>query len=95
MMKKGILCDDVKIWEEKNAFFYMENSAGEQYQISRKLYYQLIYVDQTNCIPIDEDFPSEFLQKKGFISTSRLIKQSMFVRRWIVVYIPHYMPCNK
>lgn len=87
MMKKGILCDDVKIWEEKNAFFYMENSAGEQYQISRKLYYQLIYVDQTNYIPIDEDFPSEFLQKKGFISTSRLIKQSMFVRRWIVFYI--------
>lgn len=87
MMKKGILCDDVKIWEEKNAFFYMENSAGEQYQISRKLYYQLIYLEQTNYIPIDEDFPSEFLQKKGFISTSRLIKQSMFVRRWIVFYI--------
>ena len=88
MMKKGILCDNVKIWEEKNAFFYMENSAGEQYQISRKLYYQLIYVDQTNYIPSeDEDFPSEFLQKKGFISTSRLIKQSMFVRRWIVAYI--------
>lgn len=87
MMKKGILCDDVKIWDEKNAFFYMENSAGEQYQISRKLYYQLIYVDQTNNIPCDEDFPVKWLQKRGFISTSRLIKQSMFVRRWIVFYI--------
>lgn len=87
MMKKGILCDDVRIWNERNAFFYMENSAGEQYQISRKLYYQLIYLEQTNCIPSDENFPSKFLQKKGFISTSRLIKQSMFVRRWIVAYI--------
>lgn len=87
MMKKGILCDDVKIWDEKNAFFYMENSAGEQYQISRKLYYQLIYVDHTNNIPCDEDFPVKWLQKRGFISTSRLIKQSMFVRRWIVFYI--------
>lgn len=86
--RKGILLDDVRIWNEKNAFFYMENSTGEQYQISRKLYYQLIYLDQTNYIPSDdEDFPSEFLQKKGFISTSRLIKQSMFVRRWIVAYI--------
>ena len=86
--RKGILLDDVRIWNERNAFFYMENNAGEQYQISRKLYYQLIYLEQTNYIPSeDEDFPSEFLQKKGFISTSRLIKQSMFVRRWIVAYI--------
>ena len=60
--RKGILLDDVRIWNERNAFFYMKNNAGEQYQISRKLYYQLIYVDQTNYIPIDEDFPSEFLQ---------------------------------
>ena len=86
-MNKGILCDDVRIWNERNAFFYMENSAGEQYQISKKLYYQLIYVDQTNNIPCDEDFPVKWLQKMGFISTSRLIKQSMFVRRWIVAYI--------
>lgn len=85
--RKGILLDDVRIWNERNAFFYMENNAGEQYQISRKLYYQLIYLEQTNCIPSDENFPSKFLQKKGFISTSRLIKQSMFVRRWIVFYI--------
>lgn len=85
--RKGILLDDVRIWNERNAFFYMENNAGEQYQISRKLYYQLIYLEQTNCIPSDENFPSKFLQKKGFISTSRLIKQSMFVRRWIVAYI--------
>lgn len=86
-MNKGILCDDVRIWNERNAFFYMENSSGEQYQISKKLYYQLIYVDQTNNIPCDEDFPVKWLQKMGFISTSRLIKQSMFVRRWIVAYI--------
>lgn len=85
--RKGILLDDVRIWNERNTFFYMENNAGEQYQISRKLYYQLIYLEQTNCIPSDENFPSKFLQKKGFISTSRLIKQSMFVRRWIVAYI--------
>lgn len=62
-MNKGILCDDVRIWNERNAFFYMENSAGEQYQISKKLYYQLIYVDQTNNIPCDEDFPVKWLQK--------------------------------
>ena len=86
MMKKGILCDDVKIWNERNAFFYMENSAGEQYQISRKLYYQLIYVEYTNHIP-SEDFPLKWLEKKGFISTHRLIRQSMLMRRLIVAYI--------
>ena len=26
--RKGILLDDVRIWNERNAFFYMENNAG-------------------------------------------------------------------
>lgn len=84
--RKGILLDNVKIWNDRNAFFYMENSAGEQYQISRKLYYQLIYVEYTNHIP-SEDFPLKWLEKRGFISTHRLIRQSMLIRRLIVAYI--------
>lgn len=85
--RKGILLDNVKIWNDRNAFFYMENSAGEQYQISRKLYYQLIYVEQTNHIPSEEDFPLQWLKKKGFITTHRLIRQSRLIRRLIVAYI--------
>ena len=68
-MNKGILCDDVRIWNERNAFFYMENSAGEQYQISKKLYYQLIYVDQTNNIPCEDVYKRQMIQDVTIFSS--------------------------
>ncbi|MFR8846278.1 MAG: hypothetical protein ACLVGL_15355 [Waltera sp.] len=61
-MNKGILCDDVRIWNERNAFFIWKTVQGAVPDIE-KLYYQLIYVDQTNNIPCDEDFPVKWLQK--------------------------------